>query len=76
MEVSTFVIGPETPSGAAWGSSIWIDTVHRQIKEYKGGAWVVLVDFANYFKPEGYTGEIKHGNNLMVFENGLLVKYK
>jgi hypothetical protein len=24
---------------------------------------------------EGHTGEIKHGNDVMTFENGLLVKY-
>ena len=75
MDVSTFVIQAETPDSSRWGGSIWIDTANRQIKQFTGGQWAVLVDFADNYKPEGYTGEIKDGKSTFVFENGILIKY-
>lgn len=49
----------------------WIDTATRTVKVWEAGQWVVKASFAE----DGYTGEIKHGNNTFVFKNGLLVKY-
>ena len=51
----------------------WIDTATRTVKVYEGGQWVVKASFAD--TTEGYTGEIKNGNNIFTFENGVLVKY-
>ena len=51
----------------------WIDTVYRQVKVYEGGQWVVKASFVD--ATEGYTGEIKHGKDTFVFENGVLKKY-
>jgi hypothetical protein len=62
-------------AGVAWENYIWIDTATRKIKNFTGGKWVVVADFADSL-PEGITAEIPLKKlETMVFEKGLLVKY-
>jgi hypothetical protein len=75
MDISTWVVGPEAPDTSKWTGSIWVDTVNKQIKEVRSGVWVVLIDLNPSSSTSGYTGEIKHGNSLMTFKDGLLAKY-
>lgn len=64
-------IGDATPNEGDAKYCGWIDTATNTGKVYENGQWVVKIDF----NTKGYTGEIKHGNDTMVFENGVLVKY-
>jgi hypothetical protein len=71
------VIGDTLPTEPTehWDNFAWLNPVTREIRIYVNGAWVVSTTLADTFTTTGYTGEIKHGNNVMVFENGILVKY-
>ena len=51
----------------------WVDTATRTIKVSEGGQWVVKASFAD--TPEGESAEIKTEGGVLVFKNGLLVKY-
>lgn len=52
----------------------------REIYEPSANDFVKTTDFPAPATADhahvGYSGEIKQGNNVMVFENGLLVKYE
>ena len=51
----------------------WIDTASRTVKVWENGQWVVKASFAD--TPEGESAEIKTEGGVLVFKNGLLVKY-
>lgn len=71
------VIGDTLPvePAAHWDNFAWLNPVTREIRIYVNGTWVLSTTLADTFTTEGYTGEIKHGNDVMVFKNGLLTKY-
>jgi hypothetical protein len=61
---------PPPTDGTDWTNFAWLDTKNAQLKVYDG-EWKVIASVGS----TGYSGEIKHGNDTMTFENGILVKY-
>jgi predicted component of type VI protein secretion system len=71
------VIGDTLPTEPTehWDNFAWLNPATREIYVYVNGQWVVSTTLADTFSTEGYTGEIKGNDGVMVFENGILVKY-
>lgn len=48
-KIRNLIIGSSTPNeaGVDWTNFAWIDIVHRQIKLFEGGKWVVSAELSD-----------------------------